>query len=159
MTFCKASYRASIRLSEHKHVAVRTWKEYQGGREKRFSKFDSCRGRCLLGHVHIFNSMITSLCETLKGAGPGIWEELFGYIGLGYRVLPANAIRQLAQLWTYSTMSGRGGMYLQRVGGPRRARTSTRRRKNSVAEVLCILPPTPREGCNQMNSHPKANQR
>jgi hypothetical protein len=47
--------------------------------------------------------------NAIKGAGPGIWEELFGYIGLGYRVLSANAIRQLAQLWTYSTMSGRGG--------------------------------------------------
>ena len=84
--------------------------------------------------------------NAIKGAGPGIWEELFGYIGLGYRVLPANAIRQLAQLWTYSTMSGREGVYLQRVGGPRRAGTSAWRRKNSVAEVLCILPPMPGEG-------------
>ena len=64
MTFCKASYRASVTLSEHEHNAVRTWKEYQGGREKRSSKFDLCRGRCLLEHVHIFSITITSLCET-----------------------------------------------------------------------------------------------
>jgi hypothetical protein len=64
MTLCKVSYRASVRLSEHKHNAVQTLKEYQGHREKHSSKFVSCRGRCLLGHVHIFSSMITSLCET-----------------------------------------------------------------------------------------------
>ena len=64
MTFCKASYRAPVRVSEHEHSALRTCQEYQGGREKHSSKFDSCRGRCLLGHVHIFSGMITSLCET-----------------------------------------------------------------------------------------------
>ena len=64
MTFCKASYRAFVRLSEHEHNAVQTWKEYQVGRQKRYFEFDSCRGRCLLGHVHIFSGVITSLCET-----------------------------------------------------------------------------------------------
>ena len=66
MTLCKVSYRsrASVRLSEHEHNAVQTLKEYQSGRVKHSSKFVSCRERCLLGHVHIFSSIITSLCET-----------------------------------------------------------------------------------------------
>ena len=41
-----------------------TLKEYQGSHVKHFSKFVSCRERCLLENVHIFSSMITSLCET-----------------------------------------------------------------------------------------------
>ena len=39
--------------------------------------------------------------NAIKGAGSGIWEEFFGYIGLGYRVLPANAIRQWEFTPTY----------------------------------------------------------
>ena len=64
LTLCEVSFRASDWLSEHEHSVVRTLKENQGGREKHSSKFATCRGRCLLGHGHIFSIMITSLSET-----------------------------------------------------------------------------------------------
>jgi hypothetical protein len=64
MTFCHATGRASVRLSEHEHNVVQTLTEHRGGREKHSSRHDSCRGRCLLGHVYIFRSMCISLCET-----------------------------------------------------------------------------------------------
>jgi hypothetical protein len=64
MTFSQASGRASVELSEHEHIAVQTLTEHRDCRDKHSSRHDSCRGRCLLGHVHIFRSMSISLCET-----------------------------------------------------------------------------------------------
>jgi hypothetical protein len=64
MTFSQASGRASVELSEHEHSAVQTLTEHRDCRDKHSSRHYSCRGRCLLGHVHIFRSMSISLCET-----------------------------------------------------------------------------------------------
>jgi hypothetical protein len=64
MMFCQASGRTSVRLGEHEHIAVQTWKEYQGCRVKHSSRHDSCCGRCLLEHVMIFSSMTMTLCVT-----------------------------------------------------------------------------------------------
>lgn len=64
ITLCKVSCKALVRLNEHEHNALQTLREYQGSRLEHSSKFVSRHVSCQLGHVHIFNSMFTSLCVT-----------------------------------------------------------------------------------------------